>query len=140
MSTITSEQFRTIAVILIEISSELKLKAGEIQFTNPSEFDRLMNSQQNILILSQKIISEAVDITISDENLENAKERIIESTKKVKSAFKTIENIQKILSIATAIINLATSLITGFSTGGLVGIGSTVKSIEDLLDTIDDDN
>lgn len=137
MDTFSAEECRQFAVQLTQVSSELKRIAREFRFTNQTDFDRIITLQMSILSSAQTMIAQAIDLTVSDPDIIDASARIEKSTENVKKALEKINDIRQILAIATAVLNLVTSVITGFGTGVLPGLSSSLSAIENLLAVID---
>ena len=136
MSQITAEELRSIAVILTQLSSEIAQVSARFRFSHPTEFNALTEVQQEIFLKAESISEEAVDIIVSNPEVQAAADRIKESTENFKDALQTIEDIGRILAIATAVLNLVTSIATAIGGNPLTGLASTLASLNALIDAI----
>lgn len=135
MDNLTAEQLRECATGYIQTSSLLKKIARTFEISDPAQFNRLMALAEAILVEAIELIDKAIAVAVKDAK--DAADRLERSTETVRNTLNTINEIARILNIAAAVLNLVTAFTTGIASGSaIVTIGSSLKAVEDLTDTL----
>jgi DNA-binding FrmR family transcriptional regulator len=127
MSTLTQAQARSLAEDFFEISKAV----GDYRFAH---FDDLTPDQLNALHSLQQQLSNqsnhftAVEITLDD--LQPTLARINQITGQVTTAVTTLNDIRRVISIATSIVSLGAALASGSPATIAAAIQDTVQSVQ----------
>ncbi len=131
MDTLKTEQIRACACEFRTYATTLRSRARKIELDDPDKSKKLMNLSKSIAKKADELINKAVDLAVQD--VQDPAKRIIKSTQKAEKALDTINDIGKVLDIATAVLRLAQGIVTAMTTGGIVGFGGLVGALDQLL-------
>ncbi len=136
MDTLRTDQIRACADKFSTCATTLRSRARKIELDDPDKSKKLMNLSKSIANKADELINKAVDVAVQD--VQHAAQRIIESTQKAQAALDTINDIGKVLNIATAVLGLVGGIVKAITTGGIVGLGGLVGALDQSLGALDE--
>ena len=131
MDTLRTDQIRACADKFSTCAATVRRRARKIELDDPDKSKKLMNLSESIANGADILINKAVDVAVQDA--QDPAQRIIESTQKAQAALDTINDIGKVLNIATAVLGLVGGIVTAITTGGIVGLGGLVGALDQSL-------
>ena len=129
MSKLTQDQARTLAEDFFEISKAV----GDYRFAH---FDDLTLDQLNALHSLQQQLSNqsnhftAVAIEITLDDLQPTLDRINQITEQVNKAITTLNDIRRVVTIATSIVSLGAAIAAGSPATIAAAIQDTVQAVQ----------
>jgi DNA-binding FrmR family transcriptional regulator len=129
MSTLTQAQARSLAEDFFEISKAV----GDYRFAHfddltPDQLNALHSLQQQLSNQSNHFTAVAIEITLDD--LQPTLARINQITGQVTTAVTTLNDIRRVISIATSIVSLGAALASGSPATIAAAIQDTVQSVQ----------
>jgi|GEM_PF-4608185 len=133
-TTITTEQLRQNAKIWYSIAYNLKLKASTMKPGDPN-ISSLNSIATMINTAASHILSLAISLAV--DNVNDAAQRLINATNQADAVVKEIQNIDKVLQVSAAVLNLVTGIAGGLATGGpLGGFAGLLTGLEGVLSSV----
>jgi hypothetical protein len=129
MSTLTQAQARSLAEDFFEISKAV----GDYRFAHfddltPDQLNALHRLQQQLSNQSNHFTAVAIEITLDD--LQPTLARINQITGQVTTAVTTLNDIRRVISIATSIVSLGAAIASGSPATIAAAIQDTVQSVQ----------
>jgi hypothetical protein len=129
MSTLTQAQARSLAEDFFEISKAV----GDYRFAHfddltPDQLNALHSLQQQLSNQSNHFTAVAIEITLDD--LQPTLARINQITGQVTTAVTTLNDIRRVISIATSIVSLGAAIASGSPATIAAAIQDTVQSVQ----------
>jgi hypothetical protein len=124
------------AIQIIEIAKQLKTVARSIsdfQIDNWSnlsteDFNKLNKSERDILLTVQDLIAQSVIVLA--ENSENLISKVTDITGRINNTLKQIDNINKVIEIATASVFLVSAIVSQNPAAIKLSIEGIIEKLE----------
>ncbi len=129
MPELTQEQARTLADGFLDASKAV----GDYRFAH---FTALSDTQQaQLRALQHQLTQQAVDLTaeaieITLDDLKPSLERIGAVTKQVKEAVAHLEDVHKVIGVATSFVSLGVAIVSGNPASIAAALSDTVSTVQ----------
>jgi hypothetical protein len=130
MAKLTQDQVRALAEDFFEISKAV----GDYRFAHfedlaPDQLNALHSLQQQLSNQSNHLTAVAIEITLDD--LQPTLDRINQITGQVNTAVKTLNDIRRVITITTSIVNLGAAIASGSPAKIAAAVQDAVQTVQE---------
>ncbi|NET37249.1 MAG: hypothetical protein F6K19_35360 [Cyanothece sp. SIO1E1] len=132
MSTITPQQISEFASDVSKLSIQFRFLANMTQTSNPIDSKDLLDLSDQLKDISLVLVDKAIALSVA--GVDEAAQRIMESTDRVLAAVKTISDIRNAFTIASALLGVATAITAGFPVGIVSGLAGLLGALDAVVE------